>query len=235
MKHLRALCLLLLMLLLCAPAACAEDAPAVNPVIGEDGLLLYAPEECFAEIPACTGYVDQGFRYGYKYSYDCGRALNIDQPAWNCFKAYLQALVDSGYYEQIFHERTHDLREEIILHYVGPREIENTGVARKGLPISTLHVDNVIGDVTLYVHMDVTMNNREEVIAQCISDKAIDEAEPTPRPAQTCSECGGEGKTVCRSCSGSGIVKRTTGRETCQRCDGSGLAACIYCRGSGKE
>ncbi|MBC8075349.1 MAG: protein kinase [Chloroflexales bacterium] len=62
----------------------------------------------------------------------------------------------------------------------------------------------------------------------------------------SCSECGGQGKVVCKACSGRGTVDRTravknpdgskqneTIQEQCQNCHGYGRQTCPSCDGSG--
>ncbi|MBR5288566.1 MAG: hypothetical protein IKU34_08275 [Clostridia bacterium] len=223
MKYLRVLCLLLLTALLCASSVLAQETSAVSPVIGENGLLLYLPEEYLGSLPNCSDLFFGKNTYLFYYD-DCGMKVSSsvgNDRNWELFVRYVGALIDSGYYELSSHNQGVST-ETYALKYTGPSSVSATITNYTDENGSVIEIWSHHGDVSFTVSRDITIHNLEAVI------------ERMKYPPQKCSRCSGKGSIVCIYCAGSGVISRTTGKERCFRCQGLGKTLCTSCNGSGK-
>ena len=208
--------------------SCASDALVPNakvykaPIVGNDGLLVMSPEQ-YLGIEPCNGiYADKGC---YVYEYDAYAAewggYGSDEK-WAIMKSYVQALVDSGYYEISNHSKS-STSENFELRYIGPAEI-----VRGSFDIK-VHSYAGFCDVRWRISNNVTPDDLEEKkIYFGIDDDQNPADDDNPSILKTCGVCNGDRK--CRYCNGRGTDGITGG--DCAVCFGGN---CYACNGTGHE
>ena len=210
----------------CAEGQCTacggeQTTPSYTPpIVGKDGLLVMSPEQYLGIKPCdrlvvsydgCYNYHYKG--YGWEYEGD-GSDEN-----WAMMVSYVEALVDSGYYE-ISDHRESSSSERWMLRYIGPAEIIRGTY--------DIQVQSSIGNC-------IVMYRISTVAAADLQEKLIyfNVVDPNPQPDnpsiwKTCSVCNGDKK--CRFCRGKGTDGITGG--DCAVCVGG---KCYACNGTGHE
>ena len=185
------------------------------PIVGNNGLLVMSPEQ-YLGIEPCNGiYADNGC---YVYKYD---AYGSDEK-WAIMKSYVQALVDSGYYEISNHSKS-STSENFELRYIGPAEI-----VRGSFDIK---VRSYVGfcNVRWRISNNVAPDDLEEKkIYFGIDDdpNPDDDNSDDDSILKTCKVCNGDRK--CTYCRGKGTDGITGGdcavcfNGTCPACNGTG-------------
>lgn len=220
------------------------------PIVGNDGLLVMSPEE-YLGIDECDElYTSSSDHYTYVYT-DRGieyRDHGTDNPVdWYKMEDYIDALVDSGYYEVLEHEKPLPGTDYWYLGYIGPGSVRRT--FHIGTSVTTdaaIIIRSFYGDIEVAYSLDIMTNDIEET--QSRLGKSIFDSNPsggnggggsTPsggRTEERCGICGGSGKRNCGSCFGSGTVGYGSDQRDCPNfsCSG-GKVDCWTCGGDGKK
>lgn len=247
---------LILTLVLCT--GCLMMAGA-SEIATNGGLRVLSPEQ-YLGIDPCS-YVDVCKRkadnwYSYNYS---GRGLKYKDKGnnadWRRMEDYVEALVDSGYYKIIDHEKKEEGSEEYWrLSYTGSK---NVGKIKLGYVVDyewndiAIEIESYVGSFTVYYSMDIITDDLDETQKRTGRDIGISEEDIDDSTIETndnnnkntnkdnrenrndsydtktrCSFCGGDGKRDCTGCSGKGY-------NTCGGCNGSGDRRCGSCYGTG--
>ena len=217
------------------------DQPTYEPPIaGEDGLVIYAPEDYNDAIPGCDALSISDNHYGYRYvSGGAPSYGNGDQKTWDLFVDYINALANSGYYQIALHEKD-DLEERYALIYTGPGTVKETFGTKVDETGYALMFDSLLGDVFFYASFDIMLSNIEEVMASKgydINGGGSNDNGGSSTPERPCPKCSGYKTIKCTSCWGSGQVDTVTlssGKKSCPKCNGRGTVTCDSCNGSGK-
>ena len=202
------------------PKPTATPNPYKAPIVGNDGLLVMSPEE-YLGIDTCDDIVQEKNYYGYEYKnrglYASSYGKGMEDPVdWYEMEDYVDALVDSGYYKVVAHEKPKDHEEYWYLSYIGPGSVKrvispyNSTNAKAAIVVSSF-----IGDISVYYSLDVITNDLEDT--QYRLNEYINVVNPRPTsgggggssghyetveeevdcPSCTfgnCSICGGDGK-----------------------------------------
>lgn len=124
----RFLSMLLVCLLALGTACFPASASYTSPVAGDNGLLVVSPKEYFdgaVERTKTGGNDDQTPYYSYIYFSQGaeGQSSPGNDDTWALFIEYKDALIDSGYYEQVDYS-VDGYEERWILSYVGPENLD---------------------------------------------------------------------------------------------------------------
>lgn len=229
-RSLSILLVLMLVLSLLAPAAALADGMFSSkayeaPIVDNDGLSVMSPEEYSSLIEPCDQIaLGSNSNYFYRY-FGRGQEYNGDgdNNEWARFERYVDALVDSGYYE-VFNRIQDSLENTWELKYVGPASLTTSMGKNRGAAII---VTSLLGDVHVYYDLDIETSGRAKVID-------ID-PQPTGGGREWCISCGNSGK--CSTCHGDKKIKKHVAGTTeyiyqdCLDCFGSGK--CRSCDGDG--
>ena len=245
MKRILSILLVLMLSLgLFVPAA----ALARTPIVGNDGLLVMSPEEYNNDIDDCDTIGQQDNYYYYKY-YNCGKESSGGNDAeWAKFEQYMNALIDSGYYELVetYHSESGRI-DTWSLKYTGPGSVKRTFKTNKNqTEHASLVVDSFYGDVYVFYSLDIITNDLEDT--QYRLGKSIFDSNSSGgsggggsipsggRTEEHCGICGGSGKRDCGSCFGRGTVGYGSDLRDCPNfsCSG-GKVDCWTCGGDGKK
>lgn len=187
-----------------------------SPIVGNDGLSVMLPDEYSSLIESYDKVcLEINSTYLYRYN-NRGQEYRDDgdNDEWAKFERYVNALVDSGYYE-VSHHLQDRLENTWCLKYVGPAHFQ-TSMGND----AAITVQSMLGDVFLSFDLDIETSGRAEVI------------DDNPQPdddneRKWCVSCGGSGK--CSTCHGSKKVKKHVAGTTDYI-----YQDCLYCFGSGK-
>ena len=238
-RFLTVLLALMLVLGLMVPSfalAYSNDAP----IVGNDGLLVMSPEE-YLGIEECDKlYANSSDHYTYVYS---ERGMKdsrhgTDNPVdWYKMEDYIDALVDSGYYEVLEHEKPLSGTDYWYLGYTGPGSVTRT--FHFGTRVTTdaaIIIRSFYGNIEVAYSLDIMTNDIEET--QSRLGKSIFVSDPSDGSgSKKCGRCYGSGN--CSFCGGSGrdsnLLAGTTTwlSQDCLHCGGSG--DCSLCYGSGER
>ena len=227
------------------PAPTATPSPYKAPIVGNDGLLVMSPEE-YLGIESCDDIIQEKNWYKYKYEnrgYEW-HGDGTDNPVdWYRMEDYVDALVDSGYYKIVAHEKPEDNKEHWYLSYIGPGSVKrvfnpyNNNVNAK----AAIVVSSFIGDINVYYSLDIITNDLEDT--QYRLNKYINVVNPWSASSSGSGSGGGGSsghwETVeeevdcpictfgnCSICGGDGKYERygevVSCDPDCSSCDGKG-------------
>lgn len=187
-----------------------------SPIVGNDGLSVMLPHEYSSLIESYDMLcLEINSNYLYKYN-NRGHEYRDDgdNDEWAKFERYVDALVDSGYYEVSYHLQDW-LENTWYLKYIGPAHFQ-TSMGND----AAIKVQSMLGDVFLYYDLDIETSGRANII------------DDNPQPdddneRKWCTSCGNSGK--CSTCHGSGKVKKNVAGTTDDI-----YQKCLFCFGDGK-
>lgn len=200
----------------------AQDTKTYTPpIVGNDGLIVMSPEQ-YLEIEPCN-QITISDDACYVYHYDkCGREWSGrgSNEKWAMMESYVQALVDSGYYEVSDYEQG-SYATIWCIRYIGPAETITGGY--------DIQVKSYGGRCSVYYRIATVSADdlQEKLIYFNMDDPTPDPDDPSPI-LETCDVCNGDRK--CRYCRGKG-TDGITGRD-CAVCD---RGKCPACGGSGHK
>lgn len=185
-----------------SPAA-EEEGIATN-----DGLTVLSPEQ-YLGIEPCDNLSTNDNEYAYVYTnrgykyHSSGTSNPVD---WYRMEEYVNALVDSGYYEILEHSSDTD-DAYWTLRYIGPAEVSNTFYLYYGRSDqAAIAVRNFIGDIKVWYSKDILTADIDET-QQRLGRQVITTPADTSSSAShsvssgsICTECRGDGK--CNECGG---------------------------------
>ena len=201
----------LLTLMLCmAPLAVQaetlrEYATRLKSIATNDGLTVMSPEE-FLSIDPCDNLskADTHYTYvytnrGYKY-HNYGTTIPVD---WFQMQEYVNALVESGYYEIMEYSSDPD-DAYWLLGYTGPATVKNTFSLHHGMTDRTvIALRNFIGDIKVYYSKDILTTDIDETqqrLGKYVVDTYSSATASSTTSDSACTYCGGDGK--CDRCGG---------------------------------
>ena len=238
----RFLTVLLACLLSLGTACFPASASYTSPIAGDNGLLLVPPEEYFYGEVALTqtGINDDRTAYSYIYFGQGaeGQSSSGNDYTWALFIEYKDALIDSGYYEEVDYS-VDGYEERWILSYVGPENLDQFNYYKGSDEIAAINIRSLLGNVYVTYAKDLRTTNYEEVnpFDEVPSGGSSGSSGDSSEEWDYCVGCHGHGKVTCTNCWGSGQVSSatsSTGRRTCGVCSGRGNVTCSRCGGSGK-
>lgn len=238
----RFLTVLLACLLSLGTACFPASASYTSPIAGDNGLLLVPPEEYFYGEVALTqtGINDDRTAYSYIYFGQGaeGQSSSGNDYTWALFIEYKDALIDSGYYEQVDYVKD-NYNEYWILHYIGPESLAHFGLFRSSDENAAIVIHSLMGRAYVFYAKGIRTTNYEEVnpFDAVPSGDSSGSSGNNEEQWDYCTDCSGHGNVTCSRCWGSGQVSSSTsssGRETCRACSGRGNVTCSRCGGSGK-
>lgn len=208
-------------------------------VATNDGLTVLSPEQYLGIEPCDKIYrEDNHYTYaytdrGYKY-HGSGTSNPVD---WYKMEEYVNALVDSGYYEILEHSDDTD-DAYWTLRYIGPAKVNNTFDLYYGMSDqAAITLRNFIGNIKIRYSIDILTADIDET-QQRLGETVVGTQQSTSAGSsifgKRCSTCGGDGR--CNSCGGSGQVWKWAGdmyayvRCTAFGCSGG---SCSNCGGDG--
>ena len=216
-----------------APGTIASE----TSIVSGDGLVLVSPQTFFngkymlSSVDARDGVCNFSVYVFAPTSEVSDEELEADG------EMYKQALLDSGYFENV--------KGVIDLAYTGEREV--VGATYGGTSVGGQAAINVneairVSLVEGFTFSDVTYTPVEEeavpaeqttapeTVVHSASDgeKRCSTCGGSGRVEERCSSCGGDGEKNCISCSGKGY-------SNCSGCNGSGDRRCGSCGGTGKN
>ena len=239
----RFLMLLLACLLPLGTACFPASASYTSPIAGDNGLLVVSPEEYFdgaVERTQTGGNDDQTPYYSYIYFSQGaeGQSSPGNDDTWALFIEYKDALIDSGYYEQVDYKKD-NYNEYWILHYIGPESLTHFGLFRSSDENAAIVIHSLMGRAYVFYAKDIRTTNYEEAypFGTVPSGNSSGSSGNDEEQWDFCTDCSGHGNVTCTNCWGSGQVSSATsssGRRTCGVCSGRGNVTCSKCGGSGK-
>ena len=233
MKKMLAILLMLCLLPITGMAAnfTGNSTPAV--IADDDGLLVVSPEEYFdGQLTRSTTSVNDG-RTAYCYIYYAQGAERQassggNNSTWALFKEYKDALIRSGYYEEIDYLKD-KYEERWVLAYIGSGSKSSS---------HAITIKSLLGGVWVYYTNDIRTTNYDETDPYNVSvSRSSSPSSGNDDKWYTCSKCHGSGAVTCTKCWGSGQVSTSTlssGRKSCSTCGGRGRITCDKCGGSGQ-
>lgn len=218
-------------------AARTQGTAGTKAVATNDGLTVLSPEQYLGIDPCDEIYRDDNhytYAYtdrGYKY-HGSGTANPVD---WYKMEEYVNALVESGYYEILEHSDDPD-DAYWTLRYIGPAEVKNTFYLYYGMSDqAAITLRNFIGDIKVRYSIDILTADIDET-QQRLGEYVLGTQKSTSSSssifADRCTQCGGDGR--CNSCGGSGKIWKWAGDMyayvRCTECSGG---TCTRCGGDG--
>ena len=205
-----------------------------------DGLTVKSPEQYLGIDPCDDIYQQDNYYYyvyrnrGWKYS-SWGSSNPVD---WYKMEEWIDALVDTGYYEIIEHKKPGSNNTEYYcLGYVGPKSVKKTfGVNSETTQKAAIAVQSFMGDIYVWFSVDITADDLDETqerLGKNIFQKNNNNGGGSG--SKSCTACGSSGN--CSSCGGRGEVRKHVAGTTdwiyqdCLTCLGSG--DCRTCGGDG--
>lgn len=205
----------------------------------KNGLTVLSPEQ-YLGIEPCDqidsfdeGYVYRYTNRGYPY-HDFGTSNPVD---WYKMEDYVNALVDSGYYE-ILEQSTDRENAYWTLRYIGPAKVENTfDLFYSRSDQAAIALRSFIGDIKVYYSKDIMTADIDET-QQRLGENVVGSQKSASSGSsiygERCTRCDGDGR--CNSCGGSGQIWKWTGDMYAYvRCTDCSLGTCTLCGGDGKE
>jgi len=170
-----------------------------------DGLTVLSPEQ-YLGIEPCDEIRADDDRYGYVYTdrgyvyHGSGTTNPVD---WYRMEEYVNALVESGYYEILEHSSdTEDAYWS--LRYIGPAKVKRTFDLYYGMSDqAAITLRNFIGNIKVYYSRDIMTADIDET-QQRLGTYYVDTPQNTSSgnlSGDRCTFCGGDGK--CDECGGS--------------------------------
>lgn len=203
------------------------------------GLTVLSPEQ-YLGIDPCDEIYRNDNSYTYKYSnrgykyHGSGTSNPVD---WYKMEEYVNALVESGYYEILEHSDDTD-DAYWTLRYIGPAKVKNTFYLYYGMSDqAAIAVRNFIGDIKVFYSKDILtadIDETQERLGKYVVGTQQSTSSGNSIFDKRCSTCGGDGR--CNSCGGSGQVWKWAGdmyayvRCTAFGCSGG---SCSRCGGDG--
>ena len=208
-----------------------EKSAAKGQIAWDDGLSVMSPEQ-YLGIKPCDHIYQQDNYYGYRYinrgfkKYG-DKSKNCEE--WYAMEDYLNALIESGYYEVIEHtiSSTKD-KEYWCLGYTGSKAIHLFGADRKSTQSAAIVIISAYGDFYVRYSVDILTDDLDETQKRLGTDIFVKSNNNGPSILPTCDACNGSGD--CTYCWGRG-TDGITGRD-CAVCD---RGNCSYCHGSGHK
>lgn len=234
--------ILFICLLLLGITCLSASASYSSPIAGDNGLLIVPPEEYFnGEVSRTKTSIDD-YRTAYSYVYFAQGAEGQDSAGnnstWALFKEYKDALIDSGYYEQVDYSKDR-YNERWVLGYIGPENLNHFKYTRSSDEVAAIVIHSLLGRAYVSYAKDIRTTNYDEVnpFDELPSSSSSSSSSNNDDKWDYCTGCHGNGKVPCTNCWGSGQVSSSTlssGRRTCRICNGTGSVTCSKCGGSGK-
>ena len=170
-----------------------------------DGLTVLSPEQ-YLGIEPCNRIFEKIDYYSYVYtnrgykwdSYGTENPLD-----WYMMQDYVDALVESGYYEILEYKKISSDDEYWALGYIGSGDvIREFGVSDKMTQKAAIVVRTSLGDIRVAFSKDILtadIETTQERLGKYVVD--IQRSATNGGSGGNCSECGGDGK--CNKCGGS--------------------------------